>query len=153
MAKSERFVDDKVVYLEAADVLIYLEEQNVELLNENFDVEVFEVQDGTAVTGQRLIKKYFENKQEQIVNDMMVAPNEIDNFDDPSENSVEKFFNLLIDQDIDSLTACKLAEEFNKESFLIDLDFDCTEQIDNDLFYDIYGSETEAGISAELRPL
>lgn len=146
VAKSERFVDDKIVYLEAADVLIYLEEQNVELLNENFDVEVFEVQDGTATTGQRLIKKYFENKQEQIVNDMMVAPNEIDNFDDPSENSVEKFFNLLIDQDIDSVTACKLAEEFNKESFLIDLDFDCTEQIDDDLFYDIYGSETEAEI-------
>ena len=35
------------------------------------------------------------------------------------------------------------ASEFNKESFLIDLDFNCNETTQEDLFYDIYGTEIE----------
>jgi hypothetical protein len=143
---TEEFADGKVIYLESADVVIYVEEQNVELLNENFDIEVFEIQDGTTINGQRMFKKYFENKNNQIVDGYMVSSNENENFDDPSADSVEKLFNILIDSDVDSFTACKLAEQFNKQSFLIDLDFDCTREIDDDLFYDIYGSETEAEI-------
>lgn len=146
VARTEEFADGKLIYLESADVVIYVEEQNVELLNENFDIEVFEIQDGTTINGQRMFKKYFENKNNQIVDGYMVSPNENENFDDPSADSVEKLFNILIDSDVDSLTACKLAEQFNKQSFLIDLDFDCTREIDDDLFYDIYGSETEAEI-------
>ena len=114
--------------------------------DENFDIEVFEIQDGTTINGQRMFKKYFENKNNQIVDGYMVSSNESENFDDPSADSVEKLFNILIDSDVGSFTACKLAEQFNKQSFLIDLDFDCTREIDDDLFYDIYGSETEAEI-------
>jgi hypothetical protein len=146
VARTEEFADGKLIYLESADVVIYVEEQNVELLNENFDIEVFELQDGTTINGQRMFKKYFENKNNQIVDGYMVSSNESENFDDPSADSVEKLFNILIDSDVDSFTACKLAEQFNKQSFLIDLDFDCTREIDDDLFYDIYGSETEAEI-------
>ncbi len=146
VARTEEFADGKLIYLESADVVIYVEEQNVELLNENFDIEVFEIQDGTTINGQRMFKKYFENKNNQIVDGYMVSSNESENFDDPSADSVEKLFNILIDSDVGSFTACKLAEQFNKQSFLIDLDFDCTREIDDDLFYDIYGSETEAEI-------
>ena len=146
VARTEEFADGKLIYLESADVVIYVEEQNVELLNENFDIEVFELQDGTTINGQRMFKKYFENKNNQIVDGYMVSSNESENFDDPSADSVEKLFNILIDSDVGSFTACKLAEQFNKQSFLIDLDFDCTREIDDDLFYDIYGSETEAEI-------
>ena len=45
--------------------------------------------------------------------------------------------------DLDPETACKLSREFNKESFLINLDFDCSKTTQEDLFYDIYGSEIE----------
>jgi hypothetical protein len=53
---------------------------------------------------------------------------------------------VLVDGEIDEKTACKLASVLNKESFLIDLDFDCDKVVQEDLFYDIYGSETEAEI-------
>ena len=38
---SRAFADDKVIYLELAEPLIYVEEVNTEVLNQNFDIEVF----------------------------------------------------------------------------------------------------------------
>ena len=144
---SNTFADNKVVYLEMAEPVIYLEEINTQLLNENFDIEVFEIQDGSSTDGEKLIRKYFQDKQEQIVDGFMVAPNPTPNTTDTiTEDAVEKYFSVLVDGEIDEATACKLAANFNKQSFLIDLDFDCDKIVQEDLFYDIYGSETEAEI-------
>jgi len=141
-AVSSVFSDGKVVYLEMSDVVLYLEEVNTEILNENFDIEVFLDRDGT------LERKYFITRQEQIVNGMMVSSNpQTATSEEITEDSIEKYFNIFIDRDIDKETACKLAGEFNNESYYIDLDFDCNQtQIRQDLFFDIYGSETEAEI-------
>ena len=38
------------------------------------------------------------------------------------------------------------ANYFNKESYYVDLDFDCNIELTEDLYFDIYGSETEAEI-------
>lgn len=146
-AVSRPFADGKVVYLDMKDVMVYLEEANTEVLNENFDIEVFLVQDGDSTSGQRLTRKYFQNKQQQIVDDMMMAPNPIENqIEDLTEESVEQYFSIFVDSEIDREVACKLASSFNKESYYIDLDFDCRENIREDLFFDIYGSVTEAEI-------
>jgi hypothetical protein len=146
-AVSNAFADDKVIYLEMSEPVIYLEEVNTQLLNENFDIEVFEVQDGSSAGGEKLIRKYFQDKQEQIVDGFMIAPNPIPNsVDTITEDAIEKYFSVLVDGEIDEATACKLAADFNKQSFLIDLDFDCDKIVQEDLFYDIYGSETEAEI-------
>lgn len=144
---SEVFADGKVIYLEMSEPVIYVEEANTEILNQNFDIEVFEVQDGITASGEKLIRKYFQDKQEQIVDDYMVAANPVTNPEDLiTDDAIEKFFSVLVDGEIDEKTACKLASVFNKESFLIDLDFDCDKVIQEELFYDIYGSETEAEI-------
>ena len=144
---SRVFADGKVIYLESSEPLIYIEEVNTEVLNENFDIEVFEVQDGTTIEGEKLIRKYFQNKKEQIINGYMVSSNPTDvQVGDLSDNAIEKFFSIFVDGEIDPETACKLAADFNKQSFLIDLDFDCSKTTQEDLFYDIYGSETEAEI-------
>ena len=45
-AVSNIFADGKVIYLDMAEPLVYIEELNTEVLNENFDIEVFEIQDG-----------------------------------------------------------------------------------------------------------
>ena len=50
---------------------------------------------------------------------------------------------MLVDDQVDRDVACRGADQFNKESYYIDLDFDCTEETDEDLFFDIYGSVTE----------
>ena len=144
---SRVFADGKVIYLESSEPLIYIEEVNTEVLNENFDIEVFEVQDGTTIEGEKLIRKYFQNKKEQIINGYMVSSNPTDvQIGDLSDNAIEKFFSIFVDGEIDPEIACKLAADFNKQSFLIDLDFDCNKTTQEDLFYDIYGSETEAEI-------
>ena len=144
---SRRFADDKVIYLEMAEPLIYIEELNTEVLSENFDIEVFEVMPGTTAEGEKLVRKYYQDKQQQIVDGYMVSPNPIENdLDLLTDDAIEKLFSVFVDGEIDEETACKLAGEFNKESFLIDLDFDCDKVEREDLFYDIYGSETEAEI-------
>lgn len=146
-AVTRPFADGKVVYLDMKDVMVYMEEVNTEVLNENFDIEVFLVQDGDSTSGQKLTRKYFQNEQQQIVDGMMMSPNPIENqIEDLTQESVEQYFSIFIDSEVDRETACKLASNFNKESYYIDLDFDCREDIKEDLFFDIYGSVTEAEI-------
>ena len=141
------FLDGKVIYLDIAEPIVYVEEVNTEVGNENFDIEVFEVLPDDGLSGERMIRKYYQDKEEQIVNGMMVSANPINA--DPNafdDNAIEKIFSVFVDGEIDEQAACKLASEFNKESFLIDLDFDCDKITQEDLFYDIYGSESEAEI-------
>tara|TARA_B100000900_G_scaffold226196_1_gene192026 strand:- start:18938 stop:19948 length:1011 start_codon:yes stop_codon:yes gene_type:complete len=147
-AVSAAFVDNKVVRLQLeSDVLLYLEELNTEVLNENFELEVFLVQDSSDTSEQKLIRKYFQNKEEQIVDGLMIAPNPLGvQSSEQSKDSVEQFFSVLTDSEIDSQVACKAASEFNKESYLIDIDFNCNETQQEDLFFDIYGSETEEDV-------
>ena len=59
--------------------------------------------------------------------------------------SVEYYFNFLVDREIGTETACKAAVEFNKDSYYIDLDFDCSvyDEDPRKTYYDIYGRVTE----------
>ena len=59
---------------------------------------------------------------------------------------VKYFFDLVLDADIPKELACKAAEKFNKNSYYVDLDFDCDFHEDEDAMFDIYGSATEAEI-------
>lgn len=146
-AVSRPFADGKVVFLDMKNVMVYIEEANTEILNENFDIEIFEVQQGSSITGEKLIRKYFQTTNEQVVNGFMVSANESTNeIEEMNENAVENYFYLNVDREIDEEVACKLANDFNKESYYVDLDFSCDKQIKEDLFFDIYGSETEAEI-------
>tara|TARA_R110002020_G_scaffold378626_1_gene589616 strand:+ start:1172 stop:2182 length:1011 start_codon:yes stop_codon:yes gene_type:complete len=147
-AVSAPFADNKVVRLQLnGDVLLYLEEMNTDVLNENFELEVFLLQDSESTSEQNLFRKYFQNKKEQIVDGFMVSKNPIDvQPEEYTEDGIESFFSILKDAAIDPKIACKAANEFNKESYLIDIDFNCNQEEQEDLFYDIYGSETEEDV-------
>ena len=146
-AVSKTFADGKVIYLEMAEPLIYIEEANTEVLNENFDIEVFEVQPGSTSSGESLIRKYYQNEKQQIIDGLMVMSNPMNaDVSEVTDDAIEKLFSVFVDGEIDTDTACKLASEFNREAFLVDLDFDCNEIVREDVFFDIYGSETEAEI-------
>ena len=156
------FVDNSIIYLERKDPLFYFEEMNTELLIKNFDIEVFEYDEKVATEEfQHLKRKYFDKVEPQIVNGLMTAP--FDRSDSPSvatedkysmdyqstltPQNVKYFFDIIKDEHIDRESACKLAEEFNKDSYYIDLDFDCDNlHSDDDLFFDIYGATEEAEI-------
>tara|TARA_Y100001937_G_scaffold121798_1_gene181145 strand:- start:310 stop:1356 length:1047 start_codon:yes stop_codon:yes gene_type:complete len=151
LVQSSVFVDNKVVQLVMDDPIIYLEEINTELLNDNFDIEVFCLEEG--LESESMTRKYFESKKEQIVDGMMVMPNPVvdqtqsDGEEPPnndiqfSNNAVEYYFTILKDADTDQETVCKAMREFNKNNYYVDLDFDCNTEDEENFFNDIYGSE------------
>ena len=151
------FVDNNIIFLKRDDPLFYIEEMNTELLVKNFDIEVFEFIDTTSGEEfEHLKRKYFERTKPQIINGFMTeetdpATNTDFLFEDAekklSPQSVKYYFDLVLDEDISKEKACKAANQFNKNSYYVDLDFDCTTiGADDDLMFDIYGSATEAEI-------
>ena len=141
-----KFIDNKVIVLEQRDPLFYIEEMNTQLLTENFEIEVFEVQSGSTGT-EVFMRKYFENFVPQIKDGIMLSPT-IQKIptQELTNDSVEYYFDLLTDKEIDQTLACQGAAVFNKQSYYIDLDFDCDKSKDETVFYDIYGSVTEPEI-------
>jgi len=116
--------------------------------------------DGGFFTGGKdskvnLKKKYFKQEVPQIVDGIMISPTQIKTpIEEIHTGSVEYYFKILTDQEIDPKTACLGAELFNKESYYIDLDFDCSSYISGveagtAEYYDIYGEVTEPEICQE----
>ena len=154
--RTRAFSDDKFIALEHDDTILYLEELNTILLNENFDVEVFEVNvDGFPATHSggnktdQLIRKTFV-KDFLAVKDGMITEEYFTGLDSLSpelkSTQVEYFFSLRTDENVDHQDACKGSELFNKDSYYIDLDFECQQETADSVYYDIYGPVTEPEI-------
>ena len=138
------FSDNKFITLETPDPLLYLEELNTELLTENFDIEVFEVLKKSGKDDFR--KLFFQFKEPQIVNGLLVSERQKQSSVPLTTSSVEYYFSILKDTEVDSSLACKYVDQFNSENYLIDLDFDCTDVDGEDIYFDIYGRVTESEI-------
>jgi len=141
---SQVFNDGTVVQLLFEDPLIYAEELNTELLTENFDIEVFEVPPDLE-TGE-LRRLYFKNKTPQVIDGMLVHTRPVENTQELDTDSVEYYFSIDRDYEIDPRIACKYVNQFNAEDYLIDLEFDCQEVDEEELYFDIYGRVTESEI-------
>lgn len=139
------FSDGKSVALTPENLMIYVDELNTELLTENFDIEVFYLVTG-SVTGT-LERKFFESKIEQIVDGNMVsAQPQQRSIENMPSSSVEYYFKILTDRNVDHDTACRGAEIYNRNSYYVNLDFDCQPPGSDDMYYDIYGSDIEPAI-------
>ena len=140
------FIDGNVIALETDDPLIYIEEINTQILNDNFELEVFVQPVGDA---SRLERKYFKKEVPQIKDGLMLSPVQI-NLSGESEqdntSSVEYYFDVIADSQVDRAIACKGAEIFNKQSYYVDLDFDCQVEDEDNVYFDIYGAVTEPEI-------
>ena len=139
------FADGRIVTLESTDPLIYFEELNTEMLTENFDIEVFEVINDGA-TDDDFRRLFFESKKPQIVDGLIVSAQQVTNIQTLTTSSVEYYFTINKDQEVDPKKACKYIDQFNSENYLIDLDFDCSDVDGEDLYFDIYGRVTESEI-------
>jgi len=93
------------------------------------------------------LRKYFEKEESQVINGFLQTATPIVNSPQSyTTSSVEYYFDILVDSEIQQEIACKSAEAFNKQSYYIDLDFDCDE-IEQDFTYaDIYGRVTDPEI-------
>ncbi|HAI36637.1 MAG TPA: hypothetical protein DCM40_00045 [Maribacter sp.] len=134
------FADGRVIKLTTEDPLIYLEELNTELLTKNFDIEVFKIEDDD------FRKLYFKSQKPQIVDGMMVTERPEIQQAELDKNSVEYYFSILRDAQVDDRLVCKHIQQFNTENYLIDLDYDCTDAAGQDVYFDIYGKVTESEI-------
>tara|TARA_R110000823_G_scaffold120023_2_gene244706 strand:+ start:361 stop:1326 length:966 start_codon:yes stop_codon:yes gene_type:complete len=139
------FADGRIVTLESTDPLIYFEELNTEMLTENFDIEVFEVISDGA-TDDDFRRLFFESKKPQIVDGLIVSAQQVTNIQTLTTSSVEYYFTINKDQEVDPKKACKYIDQFNSENYLIDIDFDCSDVDGQDLYFDIYGRVTESEI-------
>jgi ABC-type uncharacterized transport system substrate-binding protein len=78
---------------------------------------------------------------------MMISPTPIENIGQAlTTGSVEYYFDVKRDSEIDATTACKSAEIFNRSSYYVDLDFDCDMEDEDFNVLDIYGRVTESEI-------
>tara|TARA_Y100001938_G_C8027020_1_gene398578 strand:+ start:108 stop:1175 length:1068 start_codon:yes stop_codon:yes gene_type:complete len=150
------FSDDKFIAVEHDDTILYLEELNTILLNENYDVEVFEIDvDATPASHaggsktDQLIRKTFMKDYLSLKGDL-ITDEYFDGLDNssmtPNNTQVEYFFSIKTDHEVNQKDACKGSELFSKESYYIDLDFDCTQEELDKVYYDIYGPVTEPEI-------
>mgnify|MGYP003631174570 CR=1 FL=1 len=144
--KTSKFVDNRVVRLNQTEPLFYIEELNTQTLMENFEIEVFEVlsnPDG----GEALKRKYFKREIPQIKNGIMLSPNKKQTaVSELTTDSVEYYFDVLVDSNVDQQLACKGAEIFNRQTYYIDFDFECEAEEEQSLFFDIYGTIVEPEI-------
>ena len=134
------FADGRVIKLTSKNPLFYLEELNTEFLSENFDIEVFKIVDDDFQ------KLYFQTKKPQIIDGKMISAVPMSDNKNVNTDSVEYYFSILKDYEVDSKIVCKYVNQFNTENYLIDLDHDCTDVDGEDLYFDIYGKVTESEI-------
>lgn len=98
---------------------------------------------GYSTKGTTLKRKYFKNENPQIVDGLMLSANP-SSMPTPelTSESVDYYFSILTDNKVNGKIACSCANTFNKNSYYIDIDFDCVEEELNKIYYDIYGSAT-----------
>ena len=83
---------------------------------------------GQVTQGIELKRKYFADSVEQIVDGLMVSATEKQlERGAITPDSVEWYFNILTDDEVDGKIACSCASTFNRDSYYIDIDFDCDE--------------------------
>jgi len=151
--QTSTFVDGKAISLQAEALVTYTEEVNTDILTHNFDVEVFEIMTGSVddnnvvLTPDSLLRRYFVSETPQIVDGMMMmATPERQDILMPHSSSVQYYFDFLRDEEVDHRIACRSLDVYNKQSYYVDIDFDCTQTDDESIYYDIYGSEVEPEI-------
>ena len=147
-ARTLGFIDQKAVELVSDDPVIYAEEVNTRTLMQNFDIEVFEIKTPSSRGVHAELKRLnFRKEKSNVENGFLIADSPIQG--DTSElttDDVEYYFDVLLDENVNETLACKGLDLFNKDSYYIDIDFDCFVDEQESIYYDIYGSTMEPEI-------
>jgi hypothetical protein len=167
IASTGEYADGNAIKLISDDLMLYVEELNTDMLNENFDIEIFEIETnaGTLVRDaptdlnlkDAFRRKYFREDHQRIMGGLLTAESlaAVDPITDDvrdinfsyTTSSVGYYFDVIKDHQIDKETACRSVQVFNKESYYIDLDFDCAEYSEQTIYnVDLYGPVTEPEI-------
>ena len=110
---SEQFNDGSYVQLIEDAILIEIEETNTPCLRENFDIEVFLIEEeenpnSTPTQGEKLIPLSFVKRYSNIRNGILLDDKDVDFNPAPEIDSsfVEHYFDIFVDKGIDTEVLC-----------------------------------------------
>jgi hypothetical protein len=155
-----RYTDSSILpdntYLSIVDnsILLHAIEKNTEFEKENFDIEIFMVEQENvsgsiytpgldneqATKREILIPLLFQTQPQQVINNIMVEDNVSFSNLEYSPSYVEYYFELLVDDDIPETEICSSISKFKSENKFVDEDFNCEERKDLLTRVNIYGS-------------
>ena len=94
-----------------------------------------------------LKRKFFRKNIPQIQNGYLMSDvPQARAVDELTNDSIEYYFDILTDTQIQRDIACRGKNQFDKQSYYIDLGFDCEQGPMSEEFFDIYGASTEPEI-------
>tara|TARA_B100001123_G_scaffold443705_2_gene590411 strand:- start:9215 stop:10657 length:1443 start_codon:yes stop_codon:yes gene_type:complete len=110
-----------------------------------FDIEDFS---GGKNLETSLKRKYFPKQQMKVVDGYLQPENVAIAERTVTTASIEQYFIVEADADIRPEEACKGAEMFNKQSYYVNLDYDCEDRsnLPENIYLDIYGPITDSEI-------
>jgi len=109
-------------YLEALyeNILIDLEEINVPFENENFEIEVYEYEDGGD--SQSISQLYFKETKKQIQNDILVYDRPPADFSSVNSNYVEYYFSIDADDQVDPSIVSQATDVVKSRGLYVDVE-------------------------------
>ena len=125
---SSIFEDGSSIAIENDFILISVDEQNTDLLKENFDIEVF-VEETDPKTGQEVYTQLFFEKKCKLVDENNILLDQEDLqptsflINDPS--FVNHYFHVYVDEEIEKDVLCGLVPPRERESLFPANFFDC----------------------------
>ena len=145
------FKDGTYIAVEPDDLLIEVLEENVEYKNNNFEIEVFEMQEdklstpraglsGLSSVHYNLKPLYFDKKVNLIKNNILLDPSEVDvvaEVDNNDSRMVKYYFDVNVDHEINSADICRAIPTLDTKNIYVDLDVTCA-QDHPPTRYDIY---------------
>lgn len=142
---SSRFEDNTFIQVQEDYILLDLRELNTEFEQENFEIEIYSVEND-QFNQEVLTQLFFNKKNQHVVNNILVdAPRDMTDFKPNRNEMIETFFLIKTDREINSQIMCENLS-FEEKQYLVatnQLDLDCKE---------LYGTLTDPRIQSDVRP-
>ena len=145
--KSYTFADGTYLEIKEDYLLIEVLEENTDYLKENFDIEVYELQkeydkDGNATGKEEYKPLAFAAKDPDDYEQYgSVYGSDLSEIPDLDSNYVEYYFNILVDDEIDTEVYCENRKRISSKGIFNDSTFDCPDIITQPDIYNTDQSE------------
>ena len=125
--------DGTFIRIVPENLLIDIREQNTEYLRDNFEIEVFLVEEVTETEGvvEKLKPLFFEKQQETIVNGILLDESELANIElvntSRDSNYVNYYFDIFVDSEVSEDILCSSIEMLKSNGHRIESEIICPE--------------------------
>lgn len=125
--------DGTFIRIVPEDLLIDINEENTEYLRDNYDIEVFLVEETTEIEGvvEKLLPLLFQKEQEMIVNGILLDEHELPNNKSVDTSTDKKYvnyyFNIYVDEQIGESILCDSIVALKSNGHRIESEIVCPE--------------------------